>query len=173
MFDASFGEGVEDVGDVAAVEVGLVGVDDEGAGYCELFADVAATAGAFGGVAGRGVDAGEADALPAHDLKAKANEASRGISEAHDPLVGTGRIELPTPTVSRRRADPPTPHLLTENGDAEGSHVVKKGPDGGLLTHGVSIARLARDVLSDPAATEREAKLARWVLITLQGGGDG
>jgi hypothetical protein len=51
--------------------------------------------------------------------------------------------------------------------------MVKKGPEGGLLTHGVSIASLACDVLSDPDATEREAKLARWVLSTLRGGGDG
>jgi hypothetical protein len=36
--------------------------------------------------------------------------------------------------------------------------VVKKGTDGGFLTHGVSIASLACDVLSDPDATEREAK---------------
>jgi hypothetical protein len=49
----------------------------------------------------------------------------------------------------------------------------KEGTDGGLLTHGVSIASLAREVLSDPDATEREAKLARWVLSTLRGGGDG
>jgi len=36
--------------------------------------------------------------------------------------------------------------------------VVKKGADGGFLTHGVSIASLACDVLSDPDANEREAK---------------
>jgi len=97
---------------------------------------------------------------------------SRGTCEAHDPLVGTGGFEPPTPTVSRRRADPPTPHLLIKNGGAEGSHVVKKGPDGGLLTHGVSIASLARDVLSDPAATVREAALAGWVLNELEERGD-
>jgi hypothetical protein len=50
--------------------------------------------------------------------------------------------------------------------------VVKKGPDGGLLTHGVSIASLARDVLSDPDATVREAALAGWVLNGLEEHGD-
>ena len=48
--------------DVAAVDVVLAGVDDDGAGDGELFADEAAAGGAFGGVARGGVDAGEADA---------------------------------------------------------------------------------------------------------------
>jgi hypothetical protein len=39
--------------------------------------------------------------------------------------------------------------------------MVKKSADGGLLTHGVLIASLARDVLSDRDATVREAALAR------------
>ena len=56
VFDASVVEGVEDVGDVAAVEIGLTGVDDDGAGHGELFADVAAAAGTFRGVAVGGVD---------------------------------------------------------------------------------------------------------------------
>jgi hypothetical protein len=42
VVDASVLEGVEDVGDVAAVEVGFDGGDDDGAGDGELFADVAA-----------------------------------------------------------------------------------------------------------------------------------
>jgi hypothetical protein len=48
----------------------------------------------------------------------------------------------------------------------------KKGTDGGFLTHGVSIASLARDVLSDPAATVREAALAGWVLNEFEERGD-
>jgi hypothetical protein len=74
--------------------------------------------------------------------------------------------------VSRRRADPPTPDLLIENEGAEGSRRVKKGPDGGVLTHGVSIAELASEVLSDPNATVREAALAGWVLNELEERGD-
>jgi len=69
--DALVVEGVEDVGDVAAVEVGFVGVDDQGAGDGELFADVAAAGGALLGVAGGGVDAREADALAADDFEAE------------------------------------------------------------------------------------------------------
>ena len=92
MVDASFGEGVEDVGDVAAVEVGLVGVDDEGAGYGELFADVAAAAGAFGGVAGRGVDAGEADALAADDLEAEVDVEQEGVGV--DDVADFGFVEV-------------------------------------------------------------------------------
>ena len=63
-------EGVEDVGDVAAVDVVFAGVDDDGAGDGELFADEAAAGGAFGGVARWGVDAGEADGLAADDFEA-------------------------------------------------------------------------------------------------------
>ena len=48
----------------------------------------------------------------------------------------------------------------------------KKGTDGAFLTHGVSIASLARDVLSDPDATVREAALAGWVLNELEEHGD-
>ncbi|MDH3622386.1 MAG: hypothetical protein OES69_00095 [Myxococcales bacterium] len=44
----------------------------------------------------------------------------------------------------------------------------KKGTDGGLSTHGVSIATLARDVLSDPEATVREMALAVWILRELE-----
>ena len=57
--DALVVEGVEDVGDVAAVDVVFAGVDDDGAGDGELFADVAAAGGASLGVARGGVDAGE------------------------------------------------------------------------------------------------------------------
>lgn len=53
-----------------AAEVGLHGLDDDRTGDGELFADVAAAAGAFGGVAGGGVDAGEANALAADDFEA-------------------------------------------------------------------------------------------------------
>ncbi len=70
VLDASLVEGVEHVRDVAAVDVVFPGVDDDGAGDGELFADEAATGGAFGGVAGRGVDAGEADGLAADDFEA-------------------------------------------------------------------------------------------------------
>ncbi len=42
------------------------------------------------------------------------------------------------------------------------------GPDGQLSTHGVLIASLARDVLSDPNATVREAALAGWILRELE-----
>ncbi|MBT8454325.1 MAG: hypothetical protein KJO40_20345 [Deltaproteobacteria bacterium] len=50
-FDAAVVEGVEDVGDVAAVDVVFAGVDDDGAGDGELFADEASAGGAFFGVA--------------------------------------------------------------------------------------------------------------------------
>jgi hypothetical protein len=36
----------------------FAGVDDDGAGYRQLFADEAAAGGAFGGVVGWGIDAG-------------------------------------------------------------------------------------------------------------------
>ena len=65
-FDAAVVEGVEDVGDVAAVDVVFAGVDDDG----ELFADVAAAGGASVGVARGGVDAGQADGLAADDFEA-------------------------------------------------------------------------------------------------------
>lgn len=68
--DALVVEGVEDVGDVAAVDVVFAGVDDDGAGDGELFADVAAAGGALVGVARGGVDAGEADGLAADDFEA-------------------------------------------------------------------------------------------------------
>lgn len=55
-FDALLVEGVEDVSDVAAVDVVFVGVDDDGAGDGELFADEAAAGGALCGVAWWGVD---------------------------------------------------------------------------------------------------------------------
>jgi hypothetical protein len=70
VLDASVVERVEHVADVAAVDVMPAGVDDDGAGDGELFADVAAAGGAFGGVAGRGVDAGEADGLAADNFEA-------------------------------------------------------------------------------------------------------
>ena len=85
-----------------------------------------------------------------------------------NPLVGTGGIEPPTPTVSTSRAGPPSPSLLSENEDAEGSNTVKRRIDGDHSAHGVSIAKLARDVLSDPDATVREAALAGWVLHELE-----
>jgi hypothetical protein len=69
-FDALVVEGVEDVADVAAVDVVFVGVDHDGAGDGELFADEAAAGGAFVRVAWRGVDAGEADGLAADDFEA-------------------------------------------------------------------------------------------------------
>jgi hypothetical protein len=75
--------------------------------------------------------------------------------------------------VSRQSAATEAPTSLIENDGDKGSDMGKEGTDGGLLTHGVSIASLACEVLSDPDATEREAKLARWVLSTLRGGGDG
>jgi hypothetical protein len=84
------------------------------------------------------------------------------------PLVGTGGIEPPTPTVSTSRAEPPAPSLLSENEGAEGSNAVKRGIDGDHSAHGVSIAKLACDVLSDPNATVREAALAGWVLHELE-----
>ena len=46
--DAAVVEGVEDVGNVAAVDVVFARVDDDGAGDGELFADEAAAGGAFG-----------------------------------------------------------------------------------------------------------------------------
>jgi hypothetical protein len=70
VLDASPVEHVEHVGDVSAVDVVFARVDDDGAGDGELFADEAAAGGAFGGVAGRGVDAGEADRLAADDFEA-------------------------------------------------------------------------------------------------------
>ena len=48
----------------------FAGVDDDGAGDGELFADVAAAGGASWGVARGGVDAGEADGLAADDFEA-------------------------------------------------------------------------------------------------------
>ncbi len=48
----------------------------------------------------------------------------------------------------------------------------KKGTNGSFLTHGVSIATLARDVLGDPHASVREAALAGWVLNELEGRSD-
>jgi hypothetical protein len=70
VLDAAVVEGVEDVGYVAAVDVVFAGVDDDGAGDGELFADEAAAGGAFGGVARGCVDAGEADRLAAPDFEA-------------------------------------------------------------------------------------------------------
>ncbi len=70
LLDALVAERVEDVGDVAAVDVVFAGVDDDGAGDGELFADVAAAGGALLGVARGGVDAGEADGLAADDFEA-------------------------------------------------------------------------------------------------------
>jgi len=87
-------------------------------------------------------------------------------------LVGTDGIEVPTPTVSRQRAGAPAPTSLIESDGGKGSDMGKKGTDGGLLTHGVSIASFAHDVLNDPDATVREAALAGWVLNELEGRGD-
>ncbi|MDH3726944.1 MAG: hypothetical protein OER77_05390 [Myxococcales bacterium] len=51
VLDALVVEGVEDVGDVAAVDVVFAGVDDDVAGDGELLADEAAAGGASFGVA--------------------------------------------------------------------------------------------------------------------------
>ena len=92
MVDSAVVEGVEDVGDVAAVEVGFAGVDDEGAGDGELFADEAAARGAFGGVAGRGVDAGEADSLAADDFEAEVDVEEEGVGV--DDVADFGFVQV-------------------------------------------------------------------------------
>jgi hypothetical protein len=92
VFDASVVEGVKYVGDVAAMEVGSMGVDDEGAGYGELFADEAAALGAFGGVSVRGVDSGEADALTAGDLEAEVDVEQEGVGV--DDVADFGFVEV-------------------------------------------------------------------------------
>jgi len=55
VLDASVVKGIKDVGDVAAVDVVPVGVDDDGARDGELVADEAATGSVDGRVAERGV----------------------------------------------------------------------------------------------------------------------
>ena len=64
------------------------------------------------------------------------------------------------------------PHFTHRKGWGQRVRHGKKGTDGGLLTHGVSIATLAHDVLNDPDATVREAALAGWVLNELEERGD-
>lgn len=85
-----------------------------------------------------------------------------------NPLVGTGGFEPPTPTVSRQSAATAAPASLIENDGDKGSDMGKEGTDGGLSTHGVLIASLARDVLCDTDATVREAALAGWILHDLR-----
>ena len=58
---------------------------------------------------------------------------------------------------------------LIETGGSEGSETVKQGVGGRLSAHGVTVARLAHEVLSDPNATVREAVLAGWILRELEG----
>ena len=67
VLDASAAEGVEEVGDVAAVDALFARVDAESASDGELFVDEAAAGAALGGVAWWGIDAGEADGLAADD----------------------------------------------------------------------------------------------------------
>ena len=73
------------MGDVAAVEVGLDGGEDDGAGDGELLADVAAGAGAFGGVALGGVDASKADALAADGFETEVDEEAAWASLCGPP----------------------------------------------------------------------------------------
>jgi hypothetical protein len=80
------------VGDVAAVDVVLAGVDDDGAGDGELLANEAATLGAAGGVAGRGVDAGEADGLAADDFESEVDVEQEGVSV--DDVADFGLVEV-------------------------------------------------------------------------------
>ena len=94
------------------------------------------------------------------------------LKTSHLLVVGTRGFEPRTPTVSRRRAGAAAPTSLIARDGGKGSDMGKKGTDGGLLTHGVSIASLARDVPSDPDATVREAALAGWALNELEERGD-
>ena len=83
---------VEHVGDVPPMQVGFDCFDDDGAGDGDLFADVAAAAGAFGGVAGRGVHAGEADALAADDFEAEVDVEEQGVGV--DDVARLGLVEV-------------------------------------------------------------------------------
>lgn len=97
------------------------------------------------------------------------------MAQAQDQPSPGGRhagFQTRAPTESRQRAGAPAPTSLIESDGGKGSDKGKKGTDGGLLTHGVSIATLAHDVLNDPEATVREAALAGWVLHELERRGD-